>query len=282
MTLRRVLLATDRPHTEYAWQRLDAFEHLELHVCPPAQACAEVNNADAIILDVSCPFFNDNDELLVTAGKARALGRMVALLVEHTSQLQSDADLFNELCQGLVFPLHHSPDDIASALLRRLDPLRVTRFEYLTVDPNSSDLLAILGTSETLLLSRPVTKSDDGSPIQDIELSHDATYALISLENNLQIQLRVQDLPTQPSNHTHTITGAHPISSKEQEHLGIRFKQLRLTKGLTQAEVAKRSGIHRPNIARVEAGRHTPSLDTLRRLAEAIGVSPSDILTPSS
>ncbi|MBW2507413.1 MAG: helix-turn-helix transcriptional regulator, partial [Deltaproteobacteria bacterium] len=41
------------------------------------------------------------------------------------------------------------------------------------------------------------------------------------------------------------------------EKLGARLRELRLAAGLTQAELARRTGIHRPNIARVEAGRHT-------------------------
>ncbi|MCF6228990.1 MAG: helix-turn-helix domain-containing protein [Planctomycetes bacterium] len=50
---------------------------------------------------------------------------------------------------------------------------------------------------------------------------------------------------------------------------------------LTQAELAKRTGIHRPNIARVEAGRHTPSLETLSRLTVAIGVPATRVFQKS-
>ena len=60
--------------------------------------------------------------------------------------------------------------------------------------------------------------------------------------------------------------------------LGARIRELRLAAGLTQAELARRTGIHRPNIARVEAGRHTPSLETLARLASAIGVPTTRVL----
>jgi DNA-binding XRE family transcriptional regulator len=62
-------------------------------------------------------------------------------------------------------------------------------------------------------------------------------------------------------------------------NLGERLRALRLAAGLTQAELARRTGIHRPNIARVEAGRHTPSLDTLNRLASAIGVPAARVLS---
>lgn len=63
------------------------------------------------------------------------------------------------------------------------------------------------------------------------------------------------------------------------QRLGARIRSLRLQAGLTQAELARRTGIHRPNIARVEAGRHTPSLETLARLAAAIGVPTTRVLT---
>ncbi|WP_247216250.1 helix-turn-helix transcriptional regulator [Synechococcus sp. C9] len=45
--------------------------------------------------------------------------------------------------------------------------------------------------------------------------------------------------------------------------------------GLSQAEVAKRMGTKAPAVARLEAslmtGKHSPSLATLRRYAEAVG-----------
>ena len=45
--------------------------------------------------------------------------------------------------------------------------------------------------------------------------------------------------------------------------------------GLTQAEVAERMGTKPPAVARLEAGggskRHSPSLATLRKYAEAVG-----------
>lgn len=45
--------------------------------------------------------------------------------------------------------------------------------------------------------------------------------------------------------------------------------------GLTQEDVAKRMGTSRPTVARIEAGggskRHSPSVATLRKYAEAVG-----------
>jgi transcriptional regulator with XRE-family HTH domain len=53
------------------------------------------------------------------------------------------------------------------------------------------------------------------------------------------------------------------------------FLRARRRAGLTQAEVAARMGTKTPAVARLEAGggsqRHSPSIATLRRYAEAVG-----------
>jgi HTH-type transcriptional regulator/antitoxin HipB len=48
---------------------------------------------------------------------------------------------------------------------------------------------------------------------------------------------------------------------------------LRQVRGLTQAELARRAGIHRIYLARVEGGTNVPALPTLERIAEALGLT---------
>jgi len=43
--------------------------------------------------------------------------------------------------------------------------------------------------------------------------------------------------------------------------------------GLSQREMAERLGMKQPHVARLEAGLHTPSVDTLVRVARALGAS---------
>ena len=54
--------------------------------------------------------------------------------------------------------------------------------------------------------------------------------------------------------------------------IGIKVKAIRGHRRLTQAELARRSGIARANIARLEAGAHSPAIPTLRRVARALGI----------
>jgi ribosome-binding protein aMBF1 (putative translation factor) len=47
--------------------------------------------------------------------------------------------------------------------------------------------------------------------------------------------------------------------------------RLRTVEGLSQEELARRMGTTKAAISRLESGRHRPTVETLRRLAEAVG-----------
>lgn len=50
------------------------------------------------------------------------------------------------------------------------------------------------------------------------------------------------------------------------------LREARIAQGLTQREVAERSGISRENYARIERGASSTTLVTLERIAEALGM----------
>lgn len=54
--------------------------------------------------------------------------------------------------------------------------------------------------------------------------------------------------------------------------IGQRVRAERTRQGRTIAELAERTGLQRPNLSRLEHGRHEPSLETLQRVADALGV----------
>lgn len=56
------------------------------------------------------------------------------------------------------------------------------------------------------------------------------------------------------------------------EATGKMYAQARKEKGLTQQEVADVSGVKRPNIARLEGGKHSPTVDMLARVADSMGM----------
>lgn len=65
------------------------------------------------------------------------------------------------------------------------------------------------------------------------------------------------------------------------DYVGRMVKQQREARGLTQGELADKSGLRQPQISRLEAGVHSPSLRTLEKIANALGVAVGD-LDPSN
>jgi transcriptional regulator with XRE-family HTH domain len=58
------------------------------------------------------------------------------------------------------------------------------------------------------------------------------------------------------------------------------LRRLRLAQFLSQAELARRSGVHALTITRLENGRTAPSTRTVRALAQALGLAPGELASP--
>ena len=78
---------------------------------------------------------------------------------------------------------------------------------------------------------------------------HDAGYALCEIAENPR--------------HTSRIRKSNGVS-----RLGKTVRHWRIAAGLTQTDVAKRSGVNRSYLSHLESGRRYPTLATLQRLAK--------------
>ena len=58
------------------------------------------------------------------------------------------------------------------------------------------------------------------------------------------------------------------------------LRRIRLARFYSQAELARRSGVHAVTITRLESGSTAPSTRTVRALAAALDVEPGDLATP--
>lgn len=57
-----------------------------------------------------------------------------------------------------------------------------------------------------------------------------------------------------------------------------RLRAIRQRRDLTQAELAEKVGVFQTAISQFEQGRAQPSIETLYRIAEALGVSAAELL----
>ncbi len=60
--------------------------------------------------------------------------------------------------------------------------------------------------------------------------------------------------------------------------VGITISRLRVEKGLTQENLSGLAGIARSHLAALENGEKTVKLDTLWKIADALGVAPSELI----
>ena len=61
--------------------------------------------------------------------------------------------------------------------------------------------------------------------------------------------------------------------------VGQRIRQLRDERGISQEVLAGLADIDRSNISRIESGRAEPGLRTVQRIAAALGVKLTDLLS---
>lgn len=57
-----------------------------------------------------------------------------------------------------------------------------------------------------------------------------------------------------------------------------RIREIRLARGLTESELARRVGTSQPQIRRLEAGQRRLTEEWMRRIAKALDVRPADLL----
>ena len=57
----------------------------------------------------------------------------------------------------------------------------------------------------------------------------------------------------------------------ERQRIGNKIRQLREAAGLSQSELAEKTGLLRPNITRIESGKYSTGQDILCKIAQALG-----------
>lgn len=67
-----------------------------------------------------------------------------------------------------------------------------------------------------------------------------------------------------------------------QQVFGKRVRELRKERGLSQVELASKVGIDRSYMGFLERGERNPSLEMIAKIAEALSVTPDELLKQSA
>jgi len=129
---------------------------------------------------------------------------------------------------------------------------------------------------EDLFLLRKNIPEDDGSLIKEVSIDKNKYYFSVLLETGKKYEVP-WDFIRYICDEKYEFFGKK-YGKMSAPEIGKRITWLRKSKKLTQQALASQSGIQRANIARIESGRHSPSLETLERIAASFNLPVSRIV----
>lgn len=114
-----------------------------------------------------------------------------------------------------------------------------------------------------------------GSPVVVVET---ITVAAPLPEGFADIDTLVEKAEQEPDARKSIADGRRAVAEQYYSGRPRPLSYFRLQKGWSQKQLAARLGTSQSYIARLEAGSIDPQLSTLRRLAAALGIPPSELL----
>ena len=124
---------------------------------------------------------------------------------------------------------------------------------------------------QIFLLHRPIPE-DDHSEVLDVYIEGDGEVFTVIQASGNEYSVPWDVIETLAMGETRN------PDKEAGKRIGERVKALRKKQGLTQEQLAKMSGVKRPNISRLEAGKHVPGIKFIQVLADSLKVKISDLI----
>jgi len=188
--------------------------------------------------------------------------------------------------KALRFGVKSSLDDLTTFMAQVADPLsgrKIMAVHHL--DLSGDVFLVQMMNGSSYLLPKTVLDEADSSPVTSCQASDDDEYFSVSQASGNAFDVPWDDVLYHCEPAYEYYKGRSPHSREESEErpirIGGRISQLRREKGVSVAELARQAKMLRPNLSRLEAGKHLPSLETLERIADALEVPVAQLITKS-
>jgi len=178
--------------------------------------------------------------------------------------------------------VRRSFDQLVGTLRALLDPAASRTLEAVRYQPKEDTFFVAFRNGKTYELPRKAVEVDDGSPlVGEPRIIHGGSAFEVRQQsgNTYQVPWDLVLYHQEPSYPYHKgKSSQREAETNRAERIGTRIRQEREGRGWGLAELARRTGIQPPNLSRLENGKHVPSLDTLQRVADALGVRVADLV----
>lgn len=131
---------------------------------------------------------------------------------------------------------------------------------------------------KTYFLQRKDIPEDDASKIKHYVIDNDNYYFTVYLESGKEYII-LWDYILSLCEEKYDYYKNKEISIMSSKEIGKRIKIIRNKRSLTQKDMESKTGILRANIARIENGKHSSSLETLEKIASALQVPVAALLS---
>ena len=138
-------------------------------------------------------------------------------------------------------------------------------------DPKRDAFRVAMENGQIFLLHRPIPE-DDHSEVLDVYIEGDGEVFTVIQASGNEYSVPWDVIETLAMGETRN------PDKEAGKRIGERVKALRKKQGLTQEQLAQMSGVKRPNISRLEAGKHVPGINSIQVLADCLKVTISDLI----
>lgn len=148
-------------------------------------------------------------------------------------------------------------------------------------DVERRQFLVLFHDGHVYRLPRQTVPDDDGSDVRRVRVEGDGSAFVAHLASGklLEVPWDFVLYQLEPAYSFFKGRVREELEEDAAHRIGRRIRGLREARGYTTYELAERSRIHRPNVTRIESGRHVPNLETLMRLANALQASVAELVT---
>ena len=170
--------------------------------------------------------------------------------------------------------------DIAARLMSRLDPQARQNIVDVSYGEAARVATVRMGSGRVYVLRLDDIPGIDASPVMKCTVSRNRRYFWITQAsgNKVDVQWDTVLYHCEPEYEYYKGHVKHDEAATAVR-IGERVRKLRLAGKMTAAELARRAGMQRPNLTRLEGAKHVPSLETVEKVAKALGVTVADLVT---
>jgi DNA-binding Xre family transcriptional regulator len=171
---------------------------------------------------------------------------------------------------------------LVGALRARLDPKAARTLADVRYERTEAAFFVTFRSGKAYELSRKVIETDDGSRVigEPRIIDGGETFEVRQASGNTyQVPWDAVLYNQEPSYPYHKgRTEQREREARSAERIALRVRREREARGWSLGELCRRTGMQPPNLSRLESGKHMPSLETLERVAGALGVRVADLV----